>query len=495
MKSINPKLIKVVSNPRKDFGNLEELKNSIEECGILEPLIINSNKELIAGERRLRCALELGLKVIPVIEISSDDKNFHEEIKLVENIQRKDLTPMEEARAFKGYIKKAKIDEKLLSTKISKTVEYVVRRINLLKLDSSCWDAVNKRKIELGHAQLLCQMNKNQQKEAMNEIIEWDLTVQNFSDQIRWMKKVDFGELKFRPEEEYGPEKNQKTLMDSLGQELNPKSDYANLDMMGSPAFKKEMATYVESERQKLRNKKINVFSSQEELMKEHPKAVLVGSWEGRYARIVKNLPGNKGTAVVVDISYELSKDVFELDPKQEKEKGSSEKSTPDDQEEARKTLNLSRKEKLKSKVAEFKRGFLIEKCKEMLRPGPLTDKVVIYYLMESFEPDHRMGMESKMKKLFAKGEVLNEVKRLAENIFYNMDEEVLKIASDKIGVNLNKHFNMTEGFLELHTKEQLIKLAKELKIDLGKSTKNTEMIEIIKKEWKKGQVPKILER
>jgi len=496
MESIDPKLIKVVSNPRKDFGNMEELRNSITACGILHPLVINSKKELVAGERRLKCALELGLKVVPTIELSSKDKNFHEEVKLIENIQRKDLTPMEESRAFNGYLKKTGLAAGKLATKLGKTIEYIERRINLLKLDQSCWDAVNKRKLEIGHAQLLCQMNKDQQKEAMKEIIDWDLTVQNFSDQIRWMKKVDFGELKFRPGDEYGFGSKQKTLLSSLGQELFPKSDVDH-DLIDSPAFRKEMAAYVESERKKLRDKKIMVFSSEEEIRKEYPNAVRIGSWEDRYPRVVKSLPGSKGAAIVVDFTAGgLDKDIYALDPQKEKTKEKDDiKSTPEDNEEARKTLNLDRREKLKSKVSEFKRAFLIGKCKEMLKPGPLSDKVVIYYLMNHFEPDHSKGMEDKMKKLFAKGQVLDEVKRLAENIFYNMDEEVLRMAAEKIGVKLNKHFEITEEFLMLYTKEQMIKLAKELKIDLGKARKNPEIIEVIKKGWKKGQVPKIMEK
>jgi ParB/RepB/Spo0J family partition protein len=307
--------IKVKDNIRTDMGDLKELSESIKEHGILEPLIIEGENILIAGYRRLAAAKLAGLKEVPVIRCESGASR--EELQIIENIHRKNLTPFEEAQAFSDYMKSRKKDEIFLANSINKTVDYIKRRLLLLKLSQESTHALNERKIEIGHAQLLAQMDEKQQVEALKSILEWDLTVQNFSDQIRWMTKIDFGDIEFRSN--IVKDKKQKTLMDSLGVELSPKN-YVDGNLKDNPAFKKDILKYVETERKKLTDKGITVFASEDELKAKYPKATQVYDYKENFNKIIKSLPGSKEYAVVVDLGgYYLDKDIYELNPKEEK--------------------------------------------------------------------------------------------------------------------------------------------------------------------------------
>ena len=101
--------IHVQSNPRTDFGNIDELRGSIREKGIIEPLVVKEVKggkyELIAGERRLRAAMAAGLDKVPVAVRQGDEADI-EEVKLIENIHRKDFNPIEEGLGFLAYMDK-----------------------------------------------------------------------------------------------------------------------------------------------------------------------------------------------------------------------------------------------------------------------------------------------------------------------------------------------------------------------------------------------------
>ena len=100
--------IQVILNGRKDMGNIDELASSIKDKGILVPLIVNNRNELIAGHRRLEAAKSLGMKEVPVIEMQSAGADF-EEIQIIENLHRKDLTAVEEAVQYRDYMAKYKV--------------------------------------------------------------------------------------------------------------------------------------------------------------------------------------------------------------------------------------------------------------------------------------------------------------------------------------------------------------------------------------------------
>ena len=146
--------------PRKDFeeGNLEDLTNSIKERGVIQPIIVRkSNKddskfELIAGERRWLAARKAGLHEIPVVITEADDLKSLE-FAIVENVQRHDLNPLEEAQGYKRLIDEFSYDQEKVSKFIGKSRSYIANALRLLNLPSDTEKL--KKKITAGHAKVL----------------------------------------------------------------------------------------------------------------------------------------------------------------------------------------------------------------------------------------------------------------------------------------------------------------------------------------------------
>jgi len=166
---------KIRSNPYQprnifDEQSLEELVNSIKEYGIIQPLIVNKisedEYELIAGERRLRAAKILKLEKIPAI-IRSAETSQKLELSLIENIQRKDLNPMERARAYQRLIDEFNFIQEEVAKKIGKARATVANTLRLLTLPVPIQKAIEEEKISEGHAKILLSLDSPEKQEAM----------------------------------------------------------------------------------------------------------------------------------------------------------------------------------------------------------------------------------------------------------------------------------------------------------------------------------------
>lgn len=152
--------------PRKEFdqNGLQELADSIKENGVFQPILVRkslSGYELVAGERRLRAAKLAGLKEIPVIIKEFNDKEMME-ISLLENIQRKDLTPIEEANAYNQLIQKLNYTQDQLAKRLGKSRANVTNLLRLLTLPSEVQDLVNKGKLSYGQARTLLALDSEE---------------------------------------------------------------------------------------------------------------------------------------------------------------------------------------------------------------------------------------------------------------------------------------------------------------------------------------------
>lgn len=158
--------------PRNNFDeqSLEELASSIKEHGIIQPLIVNKISdnlyELIAGERRLRAAQKIGLKKVPVI-IRSTDESKKLEISLIENIQRKDLNPIERARAYQKLIDEFNFTQEEIAKKVAKARATVANTLRLLNLPASIQRMLEEERINEGHAKVLLTLKSPEAQEAM----------------------------------------------------------------------------------------------------------------------------------------------------------------------------------------------------------------------------------------------------------------------------------------------------------------------------------------
>ena len=171
-----------VVQPRSAFDDakLDDLAKSISANGVVQPVLLRRKEgrfELIAGERRWRAAERAGLKKIPAIVRSvSDDKVL--EIALIENIQREDLNPIEEARAYKKLIETLGLTQETVAVRVGRDRSYVTNYLRLLRLPEDIQNLLQIGRISTGHARTLLGVDQpDQQRRIARKVIEQDLSV------------------------------------------------------------------------------------------------------------------------------------------------------------------------------------------------------------------------------------------------------------------------------------------------------------------------------
>ena len=168
--------------PRKTFNDesLKELADSIREYGIVQPIIVKKNIKgyyLIAGERRTKAASLIGLETIPAIIKEFNDQEMME-IALIENIQREDLNPIDEAIAYENIINVSNMTQEEFATKFGKSRSHVTNMLGLLKLPAATKLLVEKNKITMGHARALSKLSdENLINELADRVINESLSV------------------------------------------------------------------------------------------------------------------------------------------------------------------------------------------------------------------------------------------------------------------------------------------------------------------------------
>ena len=180
--------------PRKNFDdeNLNDLTNSIKERGVIQPIIVrkssndNSKYEIIAGERRWLAARKAGLHDIPVVLTDVDDLKSLE-FAIVENVQRHDLNPLEEAQGYKRLIDEFSYDQEKVSKFIGKSRSYITNSLRLLNLPQEVLKFVEEQKITAGHAKILVGLENA--GFIANKIIEKQLSVRQTENFVKIFKK------------------------------------------------------------------------------------------------------------------------------------------------------------------------------------------------------------------------------------------------------------------------------------------------------------------
>jgi ParB family chromosome partitioning protein len=215
------------SQPRKHFdeSKLQELTESIKENGILEPLIVrrvDQGYELIVGERRWRAAQKAGLKEVPVLIKEAEGREALE-LSLIENLQRENLNPIEEAEAFQRLAEEFNISQAELATRIGKDRTTITNALRLLKLPLEVRNQLLQNRITSGHARAILSLEtKEKQKELCSLIIQKGLSVRE-AEAIakRWSEKPKRTVAKGRRRGEV--ESQLISLQDSLRQHLGTK--------------------------------------------------------------------------------------------------------------------------------------------------------------------------------------------------------------------------------------------------------------------------------
>ncbi|MDB3859134.1 ParB/RepB/Spo0J family partition protein [Candidatus Pelagibacter sp.] len=180
--------------PRKNFDeiNLEDLTNSIKERGIIQPIIVrksnneNSKFEIIAGERRWLAAQRAGIHTVPVVITDVDDLKSLE-FAIVENVQRHDLNPLEEAQGYKRLIDEFSYDQEKVSKFIGKSRSYITNSLRILTLPNEVIKLIESNKLSIGHAKILVGLDNA--SFVANKIVDNKLSVRQAENFVQLFKK------------------------------------------------------------------------------------------------------------------------------------------------------------------------------------------------------------------------------------------------------------------------------------------------------------------
>ncbi|MCC8151700.1 MAG: ParB/RepB/Spo0J family partition protein [Lachnospiraceae bacterium] len=208
--------------PRKHFAEegLEELADSIRQYGIIQPLIVQNKKdyyEIIAGERRWRAAKIAGLKEVPVIIRDISDQEIME-MSLIENIQREDLNPIEEARAYQRLLDEFQLKQEEVAKRVSKSRTAVTNSLRLLKLCEEVQQMVIDGKLTNGHARCLISLeNPEVQLTVAKQVAEQNLSVRETE---KLMKKLQKQQKKAVQENREEADETLKAIYENIAEQM-----------------------------------------------------------------------------------------------------------------------------------------------------------------------------------------------------------------------------------------------------------------------------------
>lgn len=485
--------IQVVSNPRKDFGKIEELTASVKDKGVLEPLIVKQNGEgryeLVAGERRFRAATHAGLKEVPVHVLEGDD-SFIDEVKLIENIQRKNFNIIEEAEGFNAYLDRHKSSPETLAKMLGKPTLYVERRLELLKLPENIRTALQNGEILLGHGLALARVKEtDDQNELFEDIQEEGLNVEQTLEHISYRDlSLNLDKARFDLAECKGCKHNggEQTLL--FGDSAGLKGE-----CMHKKCFMDKSMAWMKEETKKLQEKGITVLSTEE--LSKIKKRESVSEYNQDYDEIKAKLseePENYCIEFSEDCCGILSDRIWCINPAarhRHLNQSSTSGVTSSQVSASQPEDNLARK------VSDFKHAFLVQKVRSLVTDSQdvKSGKALALYALlkegtENFNNDDlRHNVQDYAKKFRLNDEDPNEewfgnisFKQINELSEEQIDEHMRRVPAfwsnaifDELphvgktfGLDLETHFIITEDYLKMHTKDQLISLAKEIGLD-----------------------------
>lgn len=169
-----------------DDGAIAELALSIKENGLLQPVIVRKvdrNYQIIAGERRYRACKLVGLKEIPCLISKYDDQQV-DTLAVIENIQREDLSVIEEAKAYKTLLDTYNYSQAELAQKVGKKQSTIANKLRLLKLSNDVTEALNNKKITERHARAMLSLDEENQQKVLKKVLDKSLNVQQTEEMI-----------------------------------------------------------------------------------------------------------------------------------------------------------------------------------------------------------------------------------------------------------------------------------------------------------------------
>jgi len=500
MKKIQIEKIEIKENIRKDYGDLTELAASVRIHGIRNPVELNSNNELVDGFRRVRAAKAAGLTEIPYFV--NEELLNKTESQLISGMFQKNLNPIEEGQAFKVFMDKENISAKELAKKISKKTIYIEKRLELVKLPSPVRKALIKKEILMGHALLLAKLPEEDSKKYLKEIIDEEHSVQQAKEELEYSNfSMRLKDAKFCKNDCKDCKYN-----GSKQAELFETGTILNGNCMNPICFKKKLKQFIEKKSEEFKDvlyEPENSYAS--------PTGYIDGSHEwdckdkGVTPKYKEKCKKDRENYLVQIYDDGRIVEYFRIPSKKKTVDGKVQAST---QEEA---IEERREQTLISKINEFKSKFLIDKSIELMVPGTREAKaltvvkliqgagwseldIAAQRLGKLIKKDY--GSEANVKNIFAASEkdLDKAIVVLSENALSKLDLKNLITTSREFKVDIKKHFQISEDYLKLYTKDQLGDLGVEFKLDgPGVELKKDEIIAHILNQKLTGRIPKIL--
>lgn len=214
------------NQPRKTFdeGKLEELASSIEAHGLIQPLVVrksNNGYEIVAGERRWRAARKIGLKEIPaIVRELNDEENML--LAIIENMQREDLDPIEEAEGINQMIETYGLSQEQVSKSLGKSRPYITNQLRLLKLPTDIRKLVSEGKLSSGHVRALINVpDENKQISLAKQAVEQGLSVRQIEVLAKESKDVTKKAKSKKPKKSADVKRVEEDLKNTLGTKVN----------------------------------------------------------------------------------------------------------------------------------------------------------------------------------------------------------------------------------------------------------------------------------
>ncbi len=484
-KEIEITKIKAKDNVRAEISkaSIEGLVQSIKEQGILQPLLVRINNDgydLVAGFRRLTAAKALKLDKIPCVIQDIEEKD-RKQVQLVENIQRENLNPIDEAVALSDLLKTHKIDD--LAMMIGKTTKFVSDRIKVLSLPLLVTDSLKAKKISMGHAIVLSRIpNKKAQIEMCKDILSDKMSViQAESNLDRFSKRLGFAP--FDKKDCKNCVHNGVNIKDLFDKDAELKGQCMNPE-----CFDKKVKEHLVVRAAHWQEKNTSVMTSDQyhsgnEMSKWHSVSNYEVQEIGKDVFKEEMKKGENVAVVLDDTGREqllMKKSVWTALTKRNR-KGKLTGSTDD-------VMKKQREEsKSKNRVDETKRHFLIARLEKSAK-GEHLNRIILEIL---FHSEH--GNAKTISAFLYKQGLVGETKKNKENfeVRYNMDElicgakqseivaeqfqvalrdiknhdtDYLEVIAKEIKCDMTQ-FRIDEEYLTKHTKDGLHKLAKEFKL------------------------------
>lgn len=478
-------------NPRKSFNEnkMADLTNSIKEKGVIEPIVIrpsNGKYEIVCGERRFRASQKTGIKTIPAIIRELTDGQAME-IRAVENLQREDLCPLEEAQAFKTMLEKCKYTQDDLATKVGKSRKYIIDRIRLLELSADIQQGISKELITPGHGIVLLRLEDPEERQGLyKSIIDEKLSVRSAENALDQCGKK-LNNAPFDTKECQKCEHNGSKQKDFFDKDTNLKGRCLNID-----CYKKKREALVNKSITELRKKGVKIVTEQKIKSElggtKYDNSIHINSEYTRHKNDLGKAYQEKCKAGCSNYICVIEQDRYGDDAKVIAERcfdpGCFRKLIRTPSAKAGDDYGKQlKKVKTQKRVAEAKRAFWIKNVATAKNKRAMSSIMLDILLSDLGSSTANKllpfkvpewGYSWSIKKLYELGEA--EINKLTVLVISKkpevLDDRALKFLSETLGFNIKKNFMITETYLKAHTKDQLVSLAKQIGLDKYLKTK-----------------------